>query len=139
MNRHKNNRQRQLAEKRLKTLIRDLSCWNCFQFGHKRFQCPYPKQNRCSFCRKPYVLSVDCGCDLARQNFNVVKPQVVNVIPNYAENVIVPVRQLNGEVEYQQNDNILVIVGNENMNAENIKDGEDYLEINAETESLSDL
>lgn len=138
MNRQNRNRQRK--EKKLNKLIRELCCWNCFQFGHKRFQCPYPKQTRCSFCRKPSVLSVECGCDLSQENLVLIEPQVVNEIANYDQNVMVPVNQPNGEIEYQQNENLVFILGNDNLSNEEIDhEGDDILEIHAETDSLDDL
>lgn len=127
-------------ENRFNSLIRKNVCWNCFQVGHKRFQCPHPKQSSCSFCRRPSVLSVECGCELSRQKLAVRSREIVDETPNYNENVIVPVNQPNGVIEYQQDDNLMIVIESEAVIEEKSENDEDYvLEIYADTDSLSDL
>lgn len=52
----------------LQHLIRNFSCWNCGQLGHNRFQCPFPSQISCSFCRTPGVLTTKCNCFFAKNS-----------------------------------------------------------------------
>ncbi|KAL5288104.1 hypothetical protein ACFFRR_008763, partial [Megaselia abdita] len=133
MNRRNRNCQRKALQK-FNNLIRKLCCWNCFQIGHKRFQCPYPKQPSCSFCRKPSILSVDCGCKQSLEHFAKLN---VETVPNYNENVIVPINQPNGVTEYQSDENLMIIIENKSSNEEGFQGNEDdFLEINAETDSL---
>lgn len=139
MNRQNYKKQRKL-EKQMNNLMRQLCCWNCFQLGHKRFQCPFPKQNSCSFCRKPSILSTECGCALSRQNVSLYnrRQQFAERIPTYDNDVLVPVvNNENGAVEYKRNDNLVIVVSN-NENEETEND-EDILIIDADTNSLNEF
>lgn len=139
-NRNVNRNRTAKLEKRFNSLVRKNVCWNCFQVGHKRFQCPHPKQSSCSFCRRPSVLSVECGCELSREQLAARSLEIVDEIPNYNENVMVPVNQPNGVIEYQQDDNLMIVIENEAViEGRSENDEEDFLELHAETESLSDL
>lgn len=131
MNRRNNTRNRRNNERKLNEIIRHLCCWNCFQIGHKRFQCPFPKVNSCSFCRKPQVMSTECGCPASRAHLVVPEPQ--NIAHNYEQNVIVPINDGNEVAGYQEMDNLMVVVDND------IHDDLDYIELHAESESLDDL
>lgn len=131
MNR-RNIRNRRKDERKLNEIIRHLCCWNCFQTGHKRFQCPFPKVDSCSFCRRPQVKSTSCGCPASRAH---IKHQ--NVVPelhNYNENVVVPIVEGNAVARYKKMDNLVVIVENEVVD-----DDQDYIELHAESESLDYL
>lgn len=131
MNR-RNIRNRRQDERKLNEIIRHLCCWNCFQTGHKRFQCPFPKVNRCSFCRRPQVMSINCGCSASRDHLVIPEHQNA-VIHNYNQNVVIPIAEGN-EVAYQEMDN-LVVVGENEAVTEDL----DYIELHAESESLDDL
>lgn len=37
-------------------------CWNCHQPGHIGAKCRFPKQLKCSICKKPNVKTSDCNC-----------------------------------------------------------------------------
>lgn len=140
MNRKNFKKQRNL-ERQLNNLMRQLCCWNCFQVGHKRFQCPYAKQNSCSFCRKPSILSIECGCELSRLHISLPnhRQEVAERIP-YHDDVMVPVVNIrNGAVEYQRNDNLVIVVDNNDDQNEEDEVDNDVLEINADTDSLDDL
>lgn len=149
MNRKNHNAKRN-QERKLNKMIRQLCCWNCFQTGHNRFQCPFPKTPSCSYCRKPSVLSINCGCDLSRADLPLQEnnEQVVENMPEYDANVLVPVNDENGFIGYQENQNIILVVENhpdesneeENNYEEETDETDDILEINAsETESLSEI
>lgn len=143
MNR-RNQRKQRMLEKKLNNMIRQLCCWNCFQVGHKRFQCPFIKTPSCSFCRKPSVLSVNCGCELST-TYNGLHNhrRIVNnaVVPNYEENVIVPVvDNQNGAIQYREDDNLVIFINNQDEQNETQEAvDEDILEIHADKESLEDL
>lgn len=49
-------------------------CWNCFTEGHLRFQCPLPKSDSCSFCRRPNIKTVECGCN--KKDNDVINPPI---------------------------------------------------------------
>lgn len=136
----KNDNKAVKFERKLNSLFRKNCCWNCFQVGHKRFQCPYPKIYNCSFCRRPSVLSVECGCELSRQQLAPRRFENGNQITNYNENIMVPVNQPNGSIEYQPNENLMVVIENEMLYEEISQDvNDDVLEIHAESDSLSDI
>lgn len=135
----RNSRRKQ---KSLNRKIRQLSCWNCFQFGHVRFQCPFPKSNVCSFCRRPGIRSCDCPCPDARNHFNVINNvQIENLnneivdVPQYNLNVMVPVNGNDENVHYEEVNNIIVFLEND-LNEEEDKD---YIDIHAENEDLSEM
>lgn len=114
MNR-KNRKQQRIVEKKMNNMIRQLCCWNCFQVGHKRFQCPFAKQICCSFCRKPSIRSVECGCELSREYVGLHnhRQNYTERNPSYDEDVLVPVvNDQNGAVKYKRNDNLLIFVDN---------------------------
>lgn len=138
-------------------LFRRVCCWNCFQIGHLRFQCPFPRAIRCSFCRKPFVLSTDCNCRY-QNSLNVSEHQYKrsskrthkkksslsksDLRSKYNENVVVPIHASNGEIYPVEVDNLVVFVENEKIDERmDIKENEDMdiLEIHAETESLENL
>ena len=58
-------------------------CWNCFECGHLRFQCPMPKQSACSFCRTPNVRTIECACRMPPR-FEIPENEQIIVI-NYNE------------------------------------------------------
>lgn len=138
---------RRNVEKKLNEIMRKLCCWNCFQTGHKRFQCPFPKVNLCSFCRRPFILSVECGCPQSKAHLDVSEHQIGNVPSiningslkdstndlsmSYNENVVVPIHHGNSLAGYETLDNMVVVVDNNN--------DMDILEIHAEDESLDNL
>lgn len=140
---HQQRRNKRSFENKLNNMIRQFSCWNCLQLGHRRFQCPYVKMQCCSFCRKPSVLTVNCGCelsvlhvDLHSRRRKVKKPKQ----PQYENHVIVPqVNEQNGSVEYKEDANIVVYIDNdqEKQNEESVND--DILEIHADDESLENI
>lgn len=126
-------RRRQIQNRNLNKIIRNICCWNCFQVGHKRFQCPYPKINICSFCRRPGVLSVNCECKGSKKHFRAYQSEKVMVdsIPNYNPNVEIPILNGNEVAGYEEVENLMVVVDNENE--------DEYLELHAESDSLEDL
>lgn len=133
MNR-KNRKQQRNVEKKMNNMIRQLCCWNCFQVGHKRFQCPFAKQICCSFCRKPSIRSIECGCELSRQYIGLHNRRPIHEEqqPSYENDVLVP--------EYKQKDNIVIVVDNtKKQDEEGEEVDNDCLEINADTDSLNDL
>lgn len=130
---NRKNKLRRQSERKLNKIIRHLCCWNCFQVGHNRFQCPYPKTNKCSFCRRPQVLSTNCGCEASREHLEIPEPQNVEAVnvPDFNQNVVVPVMEGNEVVAYEEVENFMVDVENES--------GSDCLELHAESDSLEDL
>lgn len=136
MNRRNRNLRRN-SERKLNHIIRHLCCWNCFQVGHKRFQCPFPTSRSCSFCRRPQVLTVECGCEASREHLRVpeIQQPLDAQIPNYNPDVLVPL--INGDevAGYEQVDNLVVFVENQSIH----ENESDYLEIYAESDNLEDL
>lgn len=135
-------------------LIRRFCCWNCFQIGHLRFQCPFPRAIRCSFCRRPYVLSTNCNCRYQNHS-NALQPRKRSkrdhqrkfslsnskIKQNYDQDVIVPMHASNGEMHPVKVDNIVVFVNRDNEETFNKDENEDMdiLEIHAEDESLENI
>lgn len=136
MNRRNHNLRRE-SERKLNNIIRHLCCWNCFQVGHKRFQCPFPTSRSCSFCRRPQVLSVDCGCLASREHLQIPENrEPPNIeIPNYNPDVVVPVVNEGEVAGYEEVDNLVVFVENQGLN----EDDSDYLELHAESDNLEDI
>lgn len=119
-------------------------CWNCFKIGHLRFQCPYPKRVLCSFCKNPGVRSCDCSCSEARKHFNPISveiPQNLPIenmeIPNYNENVLVPINNGN-DSQYQEMENYVIFVVN-NLNEIDEEEDKDIIEIHPENEDLENI
>jgi hypothetical protein len=125
--------------------IRLLSCWNCFQLGHVRFQCPFPKNNICSFCRRPGIRSCDCSCAEARRHFSVLNNRppfgkimaVLNNIQDidvscYNPNVMIPISG-----RYEEEKNIVVVI--ENDLKANIEEDRDVIDIFAEDDDLAQI
>lgn len=146
---HYNNKKTEKKYRTLNRLIRKNCCWNCLQIGHLRFQCPYPKMIRCSFCRKPFVLTINCDCRGRSSNVSDVSAHQEqrcsnaeqNMIPlnqEYSVSVMVPVNFENGTTHSVIEDNIVVFVDNAQEQVDN-EDDRDILEIHAESESLDEL
>lgn len=103
-----NNR---LSRKTLRRTEREGVCWNCFQKGHLRFQCPYPKRKFCSYCRAPNVMTSECNC----QSNEIIAPEnIQEIIPPIEE-----FENIQVQIHYVQED-----------------DDQDILEICAEDEPL---
>lgn len=142
--RKKNLNQNNSAIQILQHLIRMYCCWNCFQLGHNRHQCPFPRSISCSYCRRPGVLSSQCRCTTPNSYVRRIQ-RVQNVssdIGNYESNVHVPNIEKNN-IESQR-ENLVVFVNNNNSSGniieeDNSSETEEYLEINAEDESLEDI
>lgn len=149
---NKNNRRRS-KKANLNQQIRQLCCWNCFQQGHLRFQCPFPKVEVCSFCRKPGIRSSNCSCDAARQHFNVsVQPdqndkiaQMNSIALSYQENVLVPVNAHEENPQFEERDNIVIFLENHQSDEDEMitelydEDDTDVLDLYAEEDDLSKL
>lgn len=137
------NRRHERAVRHLNTLIRKNCCWNCLQVGHLRFQCPYPKMTRCSFCRKPFVLSVNCNCKYstkiqgvpAHQRIHESFIQPVDPQPIHVERVLVSVHESESDLK----DNIVVCIENDCQSPEEGEEDEDILEISTETDFLNEI
>lgn len=133
--------------------IRKRCCWNCFQTGHLRYQCPFPKVDICSFCRHPGTRSSECKCLDSRTHFSTSIPIVTqptensNVLPNYELNVVVPMNAHLENPQYEEMDNIVVFVDNnqniheDDDNISNLYDEEDadIIELYAEEDDLSEM
>lgn len=153
---NKNNKKK---IRRLNKLIRKNCCWNCLQSDHLRYQCPYPKMTRCSFCLKPFVLSIECSCKAslkikgvpAHQNpivENHVKEQPVeNFQPIHVERVLIPLSSGSDESNQGIRNDIAIFVENdiqsmsndENGEDSNVEEDKDILEIIAEDDFLSGI
>lgn len=146
----RNHNRIEKKNRRLNQLIRKKCCWNCMQIGHLRFQCPYPRTIRCSFCRKPFVLTINCDC--RGQNLNIdVSEHQVQELPNLDENrtppmneeysaaVLVPMNLEDGSIQENIQDNLVVFVDNNEIEDEKYEEDRDVLEINAETDSLDEM
>lgn len=137
-------------------IIRKNCCWNCFQLDHLRFQCPYPKASKCSFCRKPDIRSSECNCSESRRHFHVPEQNDealadhfndkvrVTEHGSFSQNVLVPLNHGGDIPKYIMNENIVVFVENEICNGKEKKDEEDeedkdIIEIHAEEYSLDDI
>lgn len=141
--RNKKINQNNIATRILQHLIRSHCCWNCFQLGHNRHQCPFPRSISCSYCRRPGVYSNQCKC--TRRNSQVRYAQYVEYVPstssNYENTVHVPNTEKNN-IESQRENLVVFINNNSNKNNEEHEEHseqEEYLEIDAEDESLEDL
>lgn len=146
--RNQNKKKFEKKNRRLDQLIRKNCCWNCLQIGHLRFQCPYPKTIRCSFCRKPFVLTINCNCRGQNTKIDVPEHQRQESYNHCEENlndptnheysvsVVVPVKLENGSIHSVIEDNIVVFIDNSKDQEEEDKD---ILEIHAETDSLNEL
>lgn len=130
--------------------MRQSCCWNCFQIGHLRYQCPFPKVEVCSFCRHPGTRSSDCNCPEAKAHFNRHVPTVTHVRTNsqlFALNVVVPINAHSENPHYEEKDNIVVFVDNhqnseeEDYTIQELYDDEDadILELYAEEDDLSKI
>ena len=119
-------------------------CWNCFNSGHMRFQCPFQKKISCSFCRKPNILTSDCTCNEyvgspQRRNIQNLSNNELQAIQgsNYPAQVQVPITQSD---EYACRDNLVVIVNNSIPEIDSDdEDDRDILELYAESDSLEDI
>lgn len=130
--------------------IRRKCCWNCFQTGHLRFQCPFPKVEVCSFCRHPGIRSSECKCTEARAHFNVsenIAAEVVESIsPSYQLNVVVPMNAHLENPQYEERDNIVVFVDNhQSTESDDLitelydEEDADIIELYAEEDDLSEM
>lgn len=143
LRRNKNRNQTNSAIHILQHLIRRYCCWNCYQLGHNRHQCPFPRSISCSYCRRPGVLSTQCNC--TNHTSHVRRAQFVDNVSHfegtYERTVHVPNIEKNN-IESQR-ENLIVFVDNQpsqnNENEESDVEPEEYLEINAEDESLEDI
>lgn len=149
------NRKRSIRSRsnkfKLNKEIRRSCCWNCFQTGHLRFQCPFPKVEVCSFCRHPGIRSSECNCPEARAHFNVSdkfanEEHIRNSVLPYQLNVVVPVNAHCEQPQYVEKDNLVVFVENN----QSIEDDEvitelcdeedaDVIELFAEEDDLSQI
>lgn len=159
---HYQIRKKSIKKKRSKSsknyvnkLIRKNCCWNCFQLDHLRFQCPYFKSLKCSFCRKPDVRSSECNCSESRRHFHV--PEHNDEVPanylneevrvteygSFSQKVLVPLNNDGETPSYVLNENIVVFIENESCNDKEKQDEEeedkDILEIHAEDCLLDDI
>lgn len=138
-----NRRKQRSLEKKLNHMIRQLCCWNCLQTGHKRFQCPFLKMKFCSFCRKPSVLTTECGCELSVLSIghqNRRKREIKKRTLPFENDVIVPiVDEQNGSIGYRKDDNIAITIENEVDQQNNEIIDKDILEINADEELVNDF
>lgn len=137
MKNNRNRNKRRETERKLNNIIRHVCCWNCFQVGHKRFQCPFPKTPSCSFCRRPQVLTVECGCAASRSHFQISDPQnqLHTQLSNYNLEVVGPVSNRNEVAEFDEMDNLVVVIENENA----YDNDSDFLELHAESDNLEDI
>lgn len=138
------NRKNEKRIRHLNKLIRQNCCWNCLQGGHLRFQCPYPKMTRCSFCRKPFVLSINCNCKDSSQiqgvsahltNRNAEIQAVDDTEPFHVERVLVSLTQNESDVD----PNILVFVENDVEIPKEDEEDKDILVINTDHEFLDEI
>lgn len=150
-NRKPSNRSRSKRSS-LNREIRRRCCWNCFQTGHLRFQCPFPKVEACSFCRHPGIRSSECKCSDARAYFNVSENIAIEetkgncISPSYQLNVVVPI---NGHLEnpqYEERDNIVVFVDNhQSTESDEVitelydEEDADIIDLYAEEDDLSEI
>lgn len=131
--------------------IRSNCCWNCFEVGHLRFQCPQPKIEICSFCRTSGVQSSNCSCVESRLHFAVPEQKEVDInnhcieesvkLTEYGpiqENVIVPVNVGENIVRYIPKENMIVFVTNTHAitNEPANDEDRDILEIHPEDDCL---
>lgn len=141
-------------KKYINEVIRKNCCWNCFQLDHLRFQCPYPRISRCSFCRKPYVRSCDCVCSEARRHFHVPEHNDGNSSCHLSEevkvteygtfhkNILVPSNVEGKDTKFVLNENLVVFVENEVQDEQRNQEEEedkDIIEIHAEEYSLDEI
>lgn len=140
--RNKNRRSNRITQQIIQQLVRISCCWNCFQFGHTRHQCPHPRETRCSFCRSPRVQTIQCKCHGATNHRtrnlskNESQPSIENLVvqQDFDATVLVPNTNENA---YEEQMNILVMVENE-REQENPECEEEYLQIDLETSSLDE-
>lgn len=100
----------------------------------------------CSFCRRTGIRSCDCPCPDAQGHFNlnvinnvpIENPinEVVEV-PQYNLNVMVPVNGNDGNVQYEEVNNIIVFL--ENDLSINDEEDKDYMDIHAEDDDVSKM
>lgn len=123
----------------LQHLLRNLSCWNCSQLGHNRFQCPFPKNHFCSFCRTPGVLTTKCSCFFARTNQCI--PRIENREPNnrvlnVQDNNVEEGRKVLNKDDLVPMENIVIEFQNDELEDPT---SEDYLEIDTERDFLDEM
>lgn len=129
---------------RINNLIRRNCCWNCLQVGHLRFQCPYPKSTRCSFCRKPFVRSINCNCPgSARirgvpEHHNVQEDaiQPEDPQPIHIERVLICA---NDPQPDRQNDIVICVENDAYSPSDEEHEDKDILEINTENDFLDEI
>ena len=122
---------------------RNNCCWNCFQAGHMRFQCPMRKTISCSFCRKRNILTANCPCNeykgSIKQN-SILELSILELKSvqktNYPVHVQVPKTQSD---EYISRDNIIVLINNENVDLNSDDEDGDILELHPEDDCLEDI
>lgn len=141
INRRKRNNSNNQVLQLLFRLIRSYSCWNCHQIGHTRHQCPYPKSISCSYCKRPGVRTIDCGC--CYENKQILPTSSHNVpaasTAPAGYDLVVMVPDSNIPNEYKEQDNLMVFVDNEHDNDSNEGTDTEFLELDAEQDSLDDL
>lgn len=97
----------------------------------------------CSFCRKPSVLTEDCGCKLSSSNIGFQTRRMRERQENnqrFEDEVIVPiVNEQDGSVEYRKKENIAIILENYNNKPNEEDSDEDILEINADEDLVNKL
>lgn len=148
--RRKPNHQKNIpALQILQLLIRRYCCWNCFQMGHNRHQCPLPRIIACSYCRKPGVLTHQCNCEFSRFNSSYprnhganVRPVANDELPNYGNVVCVPNAENNNMPILREN----LVISIRNNEDEPVNEPEstesepdEFLELDAEDEPLDEM
>lgn len=132
--RNRNRRSNRIAQQIVQQIIRISCCWNCFQFGHTRHQCPHPREVRCSYCRLPGVQTMQCKCNAAishrRSERNQLQPPLIqNSLQNEIFDSTVMVPNIN-ENSYEEQENLVVLVDNQNE--------EEFLQIDLEEDTLDE-
>lgn len=120
-------RQKRQRNRRLKC------CWNCFNKGHLRFQCPEPKRISCSFCRKPNILSSDCACQTIS-----LHPIEVHEIQAANYNLFVELPRIQPD-EARNVDNLVIVIENPPNPSSDEEVDLDILEIHPEDDCLDDI
>lgn len=126
----------------LNRLIRLHSCWNCHQIGHTRHQCPLPKSISCSYCKKPGVRTIDCGCCNQQCLPTTHRHPSPAPMAEAGFDLLVMVPDSNEPNQYKEQDNLMVVIDNCNTENENPSDENtdtEFLELDAEQDSLDDL
>lgn len=98
---------------------------------------------RCSFCRKPFVLSINCNCEYstgfqgvpAHQGIQEAIIQPVDPQPIHVERVLVCVNEPESDIK----NNIVVCLENDCQVPEEDEEDKDILEIDTEIDFLNEI